>query len=213
MEDSKMKKTKPELIIIAWIVVLVGAYGIGSGIRYLRFMSAQTTPQTKIANAEQQINLDVNKPAPNVPETEYVVVQEPVEEPNEQPIDTAEEQWQVEPENQRAQNVIQNEQDFQNQQLGGNMQWEFNQQWFDWANTLTDEQRARLQRGSMLMWQRWQNLSDQDAQAEQARMMEMMMRWQNMNDTQRQQAMQRIQQQLLQWLQTDQEEFPEFSLD
>lgn len=208
-----MKKIKPELMIIVWILVLVGAYGIGSGIRYLRLISTQRTPQTNVTQAEQQTNLDMNTPAPKAPETQYVIEQEPVEEPNEQPTEIAEDPWKVEPETQRPQEVIQNEQDFRNQQFGGNMQWGFEQQWFDWANTLTEEQRARLQRGTMLMWQRWQNLSDVDAQAEQARMMEMMFRWQNMNDAQRQQAMQRIQQQLLQWLQTDQEEFPEFSLD
>jgi hypothetical protein len=213
VEGSKMKKTKPELMIIAWIVVLVGAYGIGSAIKHVRFMSAQTSPQTSVTKAEQQTNLDTNKPVPDAPETEYVIEQEPIEEPNEQPVETAEEQRQVEPENQLTQDEIQTEQGFRNRQFGGNMQWGFDQQWFDWANTLTEEQRARLQRGTMLMWQRWQNFSDEEAQAEQARMMDMMLRWQNMNDTQRQQAMQRIQQQLQQWLQTDQEELPVFSLD
>ena len=207
-----MKKTKSELMIIVSAVVLLGAYGIGLAIRHMRFMSAQTTPQTHVDMAEQQTNLDMNKPLPDTPEIVYVITQD-VEEPNEKPVETADEQGEVESENQRAQDQLRNEGGFRNRQFGGNMQWGIDQQWFDWADSLTEEQRARLERGMMLMWQRWQNFSGEDAQAEQARMMEMMLKWQNMNDTQRQQAIQRIQQQLQQWLQTDQEELPEFTLD
>jgi len=209
-----MEKLKPQVLLVGSVVVLLCAYGIGLAIRNIRFMLAETKSQAQVTQPEQRTEIGVDEPVPAAaPEIEYVVEQEPVEELEDEFVETAEEQWEVEPENQWAQDEIQSDEGFRNGQSGGNMQWGGGQEWFDWANNLTEEQRTRLERGMMSMWQRWQNLSDEEAEAERSRMMEMGQRWWNMTDTERQQAMQRMQQQFQQWLESDQEELPVFSLD
>ena len=209
-----MKKKRPELIIAVSVIVILGAYGIGLIIRNIRFITAQKTPHTQVANVARETDVEVNEPRPVAsPEIEYLVEQEPLEEFIEEPVEIPEDQWDIESEDQWTQDDILYEEDFQDRQFGPNMQWDGARQWFDWANSLTEEQRARLERATMLMWQRWQDMSFEEAEAERYRMMEMGQRWWNMTDTERQQAMQRMQQQFQQWLESDQEELPEFTLD
>ncbi|MBN2180388.1 MAG: hypothetical protein JW715_00635 [Sedimentisphaerales bacterium] len=200
-----MRKIKTEIMIVGSIVVLIGAYGIGLSIRNVRFMMAENRAREFAAQATLSNEVEIDKPAqPATPEIRYVVTQEPVEEFRNETIEPAGEQNIIEPQVAWEESqAIRSEPE---------VAWN-NNQWGNWANNLTEQQRSRLEQGMASMWERWQNFSPEEAQAEQNRMTQMWQNWQNMDDRQRQQVMQGMQQQFQQWLDSDQIELPVFSWD
>jgi hypothetical protein len=88
----------------------------------------------------------------------------------------------------------------------------------DWRNmwsdlNLTEEEQVRLREGFAMAMQRWQNMSEEDRQAEAARMRAGWERWQNMSDQERQQVMQRMREQFEEWRRSGRIELPVPSLD
>ena len=92
---------------------------------------------------------------------------------------------------------------------GGPMNWR--QMWADL--NLTPEEMARLREGWRLATERWQNMSEDERQAEIGRLNGMRIRWDNMSEEERSQAMQRGRERFEEWRRSDQVELPELTLD
>ncbi len=83
-----------------------------------------------------------------------------------------------------------------------------------WADlNLTDAEKARLRQGFGLAMQKWQNMSDEERQAETARLQAMRARWEGMSADEQREAMQRMRGRFEDWRQSDSIELPELSLD
>jgi len=78
---------------------------------------------------------------------------------------------------------------------------------------MTQEEQARLREGWRLAIERWQNMPDDQRQAEMERMRADWGRWQYMSDEERQAASQRNRERFQQWRESGQIELPELSLD
>lgn len=92
---------------------------------------------------------------------------------------------------------------------GGPMNWR--QMWADL--NLTPEEMARLREGWRLAMERWQNMSEDERQAEMGRLNGMRIRWESMSDEERSQAMERGRQRFEEWRRSGQVELPEITLD
>jgi hypothetical protein len=87
--------------------------------------------------------------------------------------------------------------------------------WRDvWADlNLTDEEQTRLREGFRLVRERWQNMSEEQRQAEIARLREMGARWQRMSESERLEASRRVRERFEQWRRSGEVELPELTLD
>jgi hypothetical protein len=92
---------------------------------------------------------------------------------------------------------------------GGPINWR--QMWADL--NLTPEEMARLGEGWRLAVERWQNMSEDERQAEIGRLNGMRIRWDNMSEEERNQAMERGRQRFEEWRRSSQVELPELTLD
>ncbi len=89
----------------------------------------------------------------------------------------------------------------------------FNMQQF-WADlNLTEAEQARLRQGFGLAMEKWQNMSEEERQAETARLQAMGARWQAMSADEQREAMQRMRGRFEDWRQSGAIELPEMSLD
>lgn len=205
MRSMKTKKNDTITMAIWIVLVLAGATGLGYGIRHVRWSLAmrrnppESTSQTPVADSAPDVEI-VKEPEPEMEietaEAETVVVEEPDwEEPEEDlPPDVA-----AEPQPQR-----------QPWQPGQN--WGAVRQFFADLN-LNAEEQARLREGLALMRQRFENMSDEDQQAEMMRLADMGWRWNNMTDQERDAVTQRMRERYEQWRRSDSIELPEFTLD
>jgi hypothetical protein len=198
-----MKKISPIAWVIAAVVVLFGAYGLGLGIRAVRSRWAEFEPKVEPKRQAKQpdlepapIIIEKEELEPTVVEEEYVMVEETVVEPEAE----AEEEEDM-PEVESAENESQESPGF-----GG---------WREvWADlNLTEEEQARLREGFMLAMERWQNMSPQEREAETERLRAMRERWENMTDEERQEASERMRGRFEEWRESDRAELPELSLD
>ena len=83
-----------------------------------------------------------------------------------------------------------------------------------WANlNLTDAEQARLAQGFELVRQKWQNMSEEERQAETARLRTMRARWEAMPEDEQREAMQRMRGRFEDWRQSGGIELPDLSLD
>lgn len=183
--------------------MLVTAAGLGYGIRQIRWSLAirknlsESKPQVQVVDSKPEVET-VPEPEPE-PEVEVVeidttVFEEPVwDEPEDEP------QPEVVAEPQRRP-----------WRMGQN--FGLIQQFFADLN-LNEEEQARLQEGFALMRRQFENMSDEDRQAEFAQMAEMGERWQNMSDEEREGVTQRMRERYEQWRQSDSVEIPRLTLD
>lgn len=198
-----MKKISPIAWVIAAVVVLFGAYGLGLGIRAVRSRRAEAEPKVEPKKEAQQPDLEPvpiitekEELEPVVVEEEYVMEEETVVEPESE----AEEEEDM-PEVERVEIAPQGGAGF-----GG---------WREvWADlNLTEEEQARLREGFMLAMERWQNMSPQEREAETERLRAMRERWENMSDEERREASERMRGRFEEWRESDRAELPELSLD
>ncbi len=83
-----------------------------------------------------------------------------------------------------------------------------------WADlNLTPEEQARLREGFGLAMQKWQNMSEEERQAETARMQAMRARWEGMSEDEQRETMGRMRGRFEEWRQSGSIELPELSLD
>jgi hypothetical protein len=199
------RRFKIELVVS--VLVLLGAYALGLGIRQARMLRARSetrprplsaveasSPVAPVADtnrdprpsAEQPRDPSADTDAPvqeTLPETEMVAPIEAVASEDKpsipEPLSTTPRDWRS-----------------------------------LWSNLdLTAEEQARFQEGMRLAWQRWQGLSPEDRQAEAARWTLMRERWQVMSDEERLAASQRIRDRFEAWRISGDVELPELSLD
>jgi hypothetical protein len=83
----------------------------------------------------------------------------------------------------------------------------------NFMQNLSPQQQTRVMNRMMQMGQTMQNMSAEEQTAIQTRMEQMGQRLANMPEQQRQQAMTQVQQQMQDWMLSDQEGFPEFTLE
>ncbi len=213
-----MEKKSQLGTLVSVVVVLLAALAVGVGIRKVRLQQAEPEPPvpTRRSAGRQpepavvRAKEDAKPAAPTEQDEEFLLwmgeetagaeeAQRPVEEqsvPQEEP-----------------QAAVVQEQPAPLEQPG-----QMAQPFGDWRNmwgdlNLTEEEQARLREGFAMAMQRWQNMSEQDRQAEVARMREGWERWQNMSDQERQQVMQRMREQFEEWRRSGRIELPMPSLD
>jgi hypothetical protein len=198
---TKMKNKNTTLTLIWAAVVLIGATGLGYGIRQVRWSLAarkshsESKPQTQLVDSEPEVEvLPEPQPEPEVEmvETDEIVVEEPVwSEPEDEPEVAAEPQRQP-------------------WQMGQNAG--LIQKFFEDLN-LNEEEQARLQEGFALMRRQFEQMSDEERWDQFAQMAEMGERWNNMSDQERQAVTQRMRERYEVWRHSDSIELPEFTLD
>jgi len=195
----------------AWaVVVLIAALGLGLGIRKIRTWQAEadreamTKAKAKAAAAAVKENaVEPVEETPEVAEVEVVAAVEPNEEvvvaaeteevKEEDPCDTPE----AEP--------------MQGMGMMGQGGERWRQMWADL--NLTPEEQARLREGFALAMQRWQNMSEDERQAEMARMRGMREQWEGMSDEEREAAMGRMRDRFEAWRASGAVELPQLTLD
>jgi len=186
------------------IVILVAALGLGLGIRKIRTWRAesQAKEDSKLA-AKQGESKTKQAAAPLVEavEEEHVASAGLAEQTQADAAQTAgedvNEAAKTEPVQQKPLMV------------GGQIDWR--QMWADL--NLTPEEMARLREGWRLAMERWQNMSEDERQAEIGRLRGMRIRWDNMSDEERQGAIERGRQRFEEWRRSGQVELPELTLD
>jgi hypothetical protein len=179
--------------------VLVGATGLGYGIRQIRWSLAvrrnlaESEPDMQVVESE---TVEEPEPEPEVEavEGETTDIEEPVwEEPEEEP------EPEVAAEPQRL--------PWQMGQNSGEIQ-----KFFASLN-LNEEEQARLRKGFALMRRQFENMSDEERAAEFIRMAEIGQRWQNMSDLEREGVTQRMRDRYEVWRHSDSVEIPRLTLD
>ena len=202
-----MGKKNTVLWVAGAAAVLVGAYALGLGIKYVRqpgpeARQSQETRQPAEDPAIETASVGEPEQVPVEPnEPEMVVVEEPEEEVVEEPEQVVEE-----PVEEQADAVSEAATAGIMQSMGGWRQM--------WANlNLTEEEKARLKEGFRLAMERWQNMSEEERQAETARMRGMWERWQGMSEEEREEAMGRMRERFEDWRQSGAVELPELTLD
>jgi hypothetical protein len=194
----------------AWaVVVLIAALGLGLGIRKIRTWQAEadreamTKAKAKTVAAAVKDAVEPVEETPEVTEFEAVAAVEPNEEvvvaveteevKEEDPCDTPE----AEP--------------MQGMGMMGQGGERWRQMWADL--NLTPEEQARLREGFALAMQRWQNMPEDERQAEMARMRGMREQWEGMSDEEREAAMGRMRDRFEAWRASGAVELPQLTLD
>lgn len=103
------------------------------------------------------------------------------------------------------------EQPERNGPAGGGGQMDWRRMWEDL--NLTPEETARLRDGMRLAMEKWQNMSEDERQAEIGRLQGLRMQWENMSDEERQAAMERGRERFEQWRASGDVELPPITLD
>ena len=199
-----MGKASPAVWVIGPVVVLLGSFTLGFGIRAVRLWRAELESKVESKQQTEQIEpqpvlagADMEEPQGEAVEQEYVIVEEPLPQLDAEPREQPEE----EPD---AETV-----EYQPQKAGGFGGWRE-----VWANlNLTEEEKARLREGLRLAWEKWQNMSAEEREAETSRLREMGERWENMSDEEKREASQRMRDRFEEWRESDRVELPELSLD
>jgi len=186
------------------IVILVAALGLGLGIRKIRTWRAESRAKEDSKLAAKQ---DESKT-----KLEAVPLVEAVEEQHVASAGLAE-QVQADAAETAGEDVNEavKSEPVQERPLvvGGQINWQ--QLWADL--NLTPEEMARLREGWRLGVERWQNMSEEERQAEIGRLNGMRIRWDNMSEEERNQAMQRGRERFEEWRRSGQVELPEITLD
>jgi len=186
------------------IVILVAALGLGLGIRKIRTWRAESRAKedSKLA-AKQGESKTKQEAAPLVEavEEQHVASAGLAEQVQADATETAakdvNEAAKTEPVQERPLVV------------GGQINWQ--QLWADL--NLTPEEMARLREGWRLAMERWQNMSEEERQAEMGRLRGMRIRWESMSDEERQQAIDRGRGRFEEWRRSGRVELPELTLD
>jgi outer membrane biosynthesis protein TonB len=201
-----MEKKKTNLVV--WsagsIVVLVAAFGLGMVIRQIREWRAEVEQQQPDKPALKQSESKLQQeaePLVEVIQEPTVESAEPAEQMQHKPEKTAPKDSNEAPKSEPVQE--------RPSMAGGMGNW-----WQMWADlNLTEEEMARLREGFRLARERWQNMSEEQRQAEMDRLSAMRERWENMSDEERQAAMERGRQRFEEWRRSDRVELPEMNLD
>jgi len=186
------------------VVILVAALGLGLGIRKIRTWRAESRPE------------DDNKPAAKQGESktklEAAPLVEAVQEEHVASVGLAE-QVQADAAKTAGEDVNEaaktESMQARSSMAGGPINWR--QMWADL--NLTPEEMARLREGWRLAMEKWQNMSEEERQAEIGRLNGMRIRWESMSDEERSQAMERGRQRFEEWRRSGQVELPEITLD
>ena len=204
-----MENKNSVVTIVGVVVVLVGAVGLGYGIRQIRHSQATlenqpvAAPSPKALVSESPVSDDA-LPEPEIVEAEPVVmveesVVEELAEAKEEVAETVEEVADAKP-----------EPEVERPMMGQGMgQWG---QMFGDMN-LTEAEQVRLREGFQMAIAKWQNMSDEDRLAERERMRGMRDQFMNMSDEDRQGAMQRMRDRFDQWRDSGDTELPPLGLD
>jgi hypothetical protein len=186
------------------VVILVAALGLGLGIRKIREWRAGGDPQQPVKLAAKQ---DESKT-----KLEAAPLAEAVEEEHFASAGLAE-QVQAEAAETAGEDVNEaaktESMQARSSMAGGPINWR--QMWADL--NLTPEEMARLREGWRLAMEKWQNMSEDERQAEIGRLRGMRARWDNMSEEERNQAMERGRQRFEEWRRSGQVELPEITLD
>jgi len=207
MEQEKKNLTP---LFIAVGIILVGAVGVGFGVRHVRHLRRSLDEMPRMTKEPLEIEPDpatlvdeTPPPAIGPVEPEPVPVVEVVETPVEEPVMEANES--------PAEAVVETPAEPQPQwQPGQNAA--VVQQFFADLD-LNEEEQARLREGIALRMQRIQMMSEQERQEEMARMRQMGERWQVMSEPERQAVIQRMRDRFESWRRSGSAELPELSFD
>jgi predicted Fe-S protein YdhL (DUF1289 family) len=198
------KKASRAVWSVGAIVVLVAALGLGLGIRKIRMWRAESLPKEDV------------KPAAKQGESKTKLEAAPlVEAVEEEHVASAGLAGQVQAEAAETAGADVNEAaktdsvQERSSMAGGPINWR--QMWADL--NLTPEEMARLREGWRLAMERWQNMSEDERQAEIGRLRGMRIRWESMSDEERQQAIDRGRGRFEEWRRSGQVELPEITLD
>jgi hypothetical protein len=198
------KKASRAAWSVGAIVILVAALGLGLGIRKIRTWRAESRAKedSKLA-AKQGESKTKQEAAPlvEVVEDEHVASAGLAEQVQADAAETA-----AKDVNEAAKTDSVQERPAM---AGGPINWR--QMWADL--NLTPEEMARLREGWRLAMERWQNMSEDERQAEMGRLRGMRIRWESMSDEERQQAIDRGRGRFEEWRRSGQVELPELTLD
>jgi hypothetical protein len=186
------------------IVVLVAALGLGLGIRKIRQWRAESEAQQLVKPAAKQDESKAKMgaaPLVEAAEEEHVASAGLAEQTQADAAETAAKDVNATAKTDSVQERL--------AMGGGPMNWR--QMWADL--NLTEEETARLRAGFQLARERWQNMSEDERQAEIGRLNGMRIRWDNMSEEERSQAMQRGRERFEDWRRSGQVELPEITLD
>ncbi len=186
------------------IVILVAALGLGIGIRKMREWRAEGRAQqaAKLAAKQDESKAKMDAaPLVEAVQEEHVASAGLAEQTQADAAQTA-----AKDVNEAAKTDSVQERP---SMAGGQMNWR--QMWADL--NLTPEEMARLREGWRLAMDRWQNMSEDERQAEMGRLNGMRIRWDNMSEEERSQAMERGRQRFEDWRRSGQVELPELTLD
>jgi hypothetical protein len=186
------------------VVILVAALGLGLGIRKIRTWRAESRAKedSKLAAKQDESKTKLEAvPMVEAVEEEHVASAGLAEQVQADAAETAGEDA-----NEAAKTEAVQERPAM---AGGPMNWR--QMWADL--NLTPEEMARLREGWRLAMEKWQNMSEDERQAEIGRLRGMRARWDNMSEEERNQAMERGRQRFEEWRRSGQVELPEITLD
>lgn len=208
----RAKITPAEMLMAA--ILLVGAVGLGIGVRHIMKVRASLNEQPKpVAQSPQkepvriQEEAEPPRPASPVPEAVPQVVEQPVE-----GIDPAE---QLAPPMGPGP-VMQPFTDQPPMGGAGQMDWGGTSEIWQRAFSdlqMTPEEQERFQQGMGIAMQRFWGMSESERQEETERMRQMGDRWQAMSEPEREAAIGRIRQRFEDWRNSDAIELPPPSLD
>ena len=193
--------------VVTSILILVGAYGVGLGIRAARTRPVEPEPNVVAPPSH------LKSPAPVVredPDTGKSTIQD------EEIIPWAEEET-VEPEVPDEVEMEETPVVEQEDELAETPQ-ETPQTVGDWRTVwagleLTPEEQMRLREGFNLARQRWQSMSPAEREAEGARLRDMGIQWQMMSEEEKQAASQGMRDRFEDWRTSGSVELPELSFD
>ena len=198
-QTENLNKTKSTKILVVSIIIIVAAIGIGMVIRGLRPDSTETEPVAQVDEIQNNIPEENTQVVYTIPPV--IEESEPVEEVAVEP------ESEPEPEPVRVQppvyNNENNAQNYYDEQLRQDVT-----QWVSWLQTLSEEERTALFRGSiatfMQLMQRWQTIPPEQAEEERVFLENLIQGWRDLPVEDRQQGIENIQYQLEQWLQSGQ---------
>lgn len=195
---------------ITVVLVLLGAYALGLGIRTFRIHQAQPQLRPQVDSARTKTKVPaVTVPLPAV--QPVALEDEPASPLDEDLVETP--ALEVSPdmapvsEEVSEPSVAPSEPSLQPVQTVSN----WRAIWADLA--LTEEEKMRLREGFKLARERWQNMSPAERGAEGARLRDMGIEWQLMSDEEKQEASQRMRDRVEDWRASGSLELPELSLD
>ncbi|HEX41750.1 MAG TPA: hypothetical protein ENN81_06775 [Phycisphaerales bacterium] len=213
MEQEK-KNSTPLLIAVA--IILVGAVGVGFGVRHVRHLRQSLKEMPRMTKGTSEIEPE---PAAVVDETPPPVVESVEPEPEPEPVVEIVEVPVEEPVMEADESTVKVvEETPLEPQPQPQPQWQFGQnaalvQQFLADLNLNEEEQVRLREGIAMRMQRFQTMSEQERQEEVARMRQMGERWQAMSEPERQAVLQRMRERFEDWRRSGSAELPELSLD